>query len=126
MSEENIFHNAEAEAIAKKVTLEVDPSAEKIFNEEKGLAIPSDVEIRTLGGRVYREKKKYSKGTPQNPFTVNELKEKFRILASSRFSKKRIEAIIEAVDSMETMKNISTLTKLLKVKEPQRSRSVKK
>lgn len=116
MSEDNIFHNADAQTIAKKVILEVDLSAEKIFNEEKGLAIPSDVEIKTLDGRVYKETKKYSKGTPQNPFTVAELKEKFRILASSRFSEKRIETIIEAVDSMETLKNISTLTKLLKGK----------
>ena len=36
-----MFHNPQAKAIAEKVVMEVDPTAEQIFFEEKGLAIPS-------------------------------------------------------------------------------------
>jgi len=41
MSQANMFHNPQAKAIAEKVVMEVDPTAEQIFFEEKGLAIPS-------------------------------------------------------------------------------------
>ncbi len=116
MSEENIFHNREAEAVAKKVKLEVDPVAEKIFSEEKGLAIPSAVEVKTYDGRIFKKTVKYSKGTPQNPFTKQELKDKFKVLASTVFDEKQISAIIETVESLETVSNISILTKLLKGK----------
>jgi len=114
MSEENMFHNPQAKSLAEKVTMEVDPSAEKIFNDEKGLAIPSEVVIRTHEGKVYREEVRYSQGTPNNPFTEEELKEKFRTLASSLFSEKRINKIIETVDALDELDDISKLIKLLK------------
>ena len=114
MSEENMFHNLEAANIAQKVTMEVDPTAEEVFNREKGLAIPTTVEVKTHEGRMYRESAKYSKGTPNNPFELEELKDKFKTLASSLFSEKRIGVIIEAVESLEELDDISELTNLLK------------
>jgi 2-methylcitrate dehydratase PrpD len=114
MSEENIFHNQEARAIAGKVTMEVDPAAEQVFFKENGMAIPSLVEVKTRGGKTYREEVKYSKGTPSNPFSAEELKDKFKILASSYYGAKRIQQIIETVESMDKLKNISDLIKLLK------------
>jgi 2-methylcitrate dehydratase PrpD len=114
MSEDNIFHNSEASALAQKVTTEVDPTAEEIFNKEKGLALPSSVEVKTKQGRPLKEYIKYSKGTPNNPFTVEELRDKFKTLASSLFSEKRIDEIIEAVDSLEKKGDILDLIELLK------------
>jgi 2-methylcitrate dehydratase PrpD len=114
MSEENIFHNKEAEAVARKVVMEVDPVAEEIFTDENGLAIPSSVEVTMNDGSVYTEDVRYSKGTPRNPFTVDELKGKFRALASSLFSEKRIDEIIDVIESLEKIDNISVLTELLK------------
>jgi 2-methylcitrate dehydratase PrpD len=113
MSEDNIFHNPEAAAIAQKVTLEVDPTAEESFTEEKGLAIPSTVEVETSDGKVFNESIKYSKGTPNNPFTVEELRDKFKTLASSLFSEKRIDEVIEAVESLEKRDDILDLIELL-------------
>jgi len=114
MSEENMFHNQEAKAVAAKVTMEVDPSAEQLFFEEKGLAIPSDVEVITGDGRIFQENTKYSKGTPNNPFTVEELKDKFKTLTSSVFSEKRNSEIIKTVESLDELDDISDLTELLK------------
>jgi len=114
MSEANLFHNAEAKSIAEKVTMEVDPSADEAFNKEKGLAIPTRVEVRTVKGGTYAVEMKYSKGTPSNPFTVDELKDKFKILASSVFSEERINAIIETVESLDKLDDISALIQLLK------------
>lgn len=114
MSEENMFHNKEAAAVARKVTMEVDPTAEEIFNEEKGLAIPTAVEVRTGDGKIYQESIKYSKGTPNNPFKPEELRDKFTTLASSLFSEKRIAEIINTVESLDKLDHISELTELMK------------
>jgi len=114
MSEENMFHNLEAKAIAERVMMEVHPSAEQVFFDENGLAIPSTVEVKTTDGRNFQEDIKYSKGTPKNPFDEEELKDKFRTLASSLFSQKRVDEIIETVESLDKLDDISDLTKLLK------------
>ena len=114
MSEENMFHNPQAAAVAQKVTMEVDPTAEEIFNQEKGLAIPCTVEVKTVEGKIYQESIKYSKGTPSNPFTAEELKDKFTTLASSLFSENRISQIIDTVESLDRLDDISELTELLK------------
>jgi 2-methylcitrate dehydratase PrpD len=116
MSEENMFHNVDAKALAERVTMEIDPSAEQIFSDERGLAIPTFVEVKTKDGRTFKTEEKYSKGTPNNPFTVEELKDKFRTLASSVFEAKRIEEIIDAVESLESLDSISKLVELTREK----------
>jgi len=45
---------------------------------------------------------------------VEELKDKFRTLASSLFREKRIEEIIDTVERLEELEDISHLTGLLK------------
>jgi 2-methylcitrate dehydratase PrpD len=114
MTRENMFHNPEAKAVAEKVQVEVDPLAEEVFFKENGLAILSHVEVETVEGKTYKEEVRYSKGTPNNPFTEEELKGKFRTLASSLFSEKRISKIIETVEALDELDDISTLIKLLK------------
>ena len=114
MSRENMFENPEAAAVAKKVTMEIDTSAERIFFEESGLAIPSRVEVKTVDGRIYDENIKYSKGTPNNPFTAVELTDKFESLASALFSDKRIDEILETIGRLEKLEDISILMGLLR------------
>lgn len=114
MTEENMFHNPEAKAVAEKVKMEIDPLAEEVFFKENGLAILSHVEVETVEGKTYQEEARYSKGTPNNPFTNEELKDKFRTLASALFSEKRISKIIETVEALDELDDISTLIKLLK------------
>lgn len=109
-----MFHNPEAKAIEGKVTMEVDPTAEEIFNKEKGLAIPSTVEVKTIEGKIYQHSIKYSKGAPNNPFSAAELRDKFKTLTSSFFSEKRISEIIGAVEALDTLDDITELTELMK------------
>ena len=110
MTEDNIFYNAEAKSIANKVKMEVDPYAEKIFNEEKGQAIPSEVTVKMSDGNVYKESVKYSKGTPKNPFTDKEIVEKYTLLAKSNLAKKKLENIQEIILNLEMLDDISELT----------------
>ncbi len=114
MSEENMFVNPEAKALAGKVTMEEDPLAEQVFFKEKGLALPSRVRVKTVSGKEFVEEIQYSKGTPNNPFRVEELKDKFARLASSLFSEQRINEIMDTVDSLELLDDITDLTRLLK------------
>ena len=86
----------------------------KHFNEEKGLAIPSTVEVKTIEGKIYQHSIKYSKGTPNNPFSGAELRDKFKTLTSSLFNEKRTAEIIDAVESLNTLDDISELTELMK------------
>ena len=113
MSSENMFENPEARNIAERVTMETDPAADKTFNDEKGLAIPTEVTVELKGGRAFKKALKYSKGTPNNPFSKEELETKFRSLAASVFGRERTEQIQECVMSMDTLKDISSLLALL-------------
>jgi len=114
MTDENIFRNPTAKAIADKVTMQVDPEAEQVFNEERGLAIPTEVEVNTADGKAYRKKMKYSKGTPNNPFTEEELRDKFKTLASAVLKPGKITQVIETVEEIDKLDDISTLVKQLK------------
>jgi len=114
LTEENILHNPEAKAVAEKIRIEVDPMAEELFSKENGLAVLSTVEVETIEGKIYQEGVKYSKGTFYNPLTREELEDKFKTLASSVFSEKRINKIIDAVNALDESEDISILTRLLK------------
>lgn len=113
MSEQNMHQNAEAKSLAQKVMMEIDPLAEQVFDAERGLAIPSEVEIETVDGRAYKKAIKYSKGTPNNPFTEQEFKYKFTTLAASVFSPQRIQKIVEGVESLDKCERIREFTGLL-------------
>ena len=113
MSEENIFDNKLARQIADRVEMEADPLAEKVFDEEKGVAIPAEVTVTTTSRQVYTCQKKYSKGTANNPFKPEELKEKFRILASSVLTHRQIEDVQSAIANLDQMDCISDLVRLL-------------
>jgi 2-methylcitrate dehydratase PrpD len=108
-----MFNNQLAKTVAEKVKITTDPTAEEVFFEENGVAILSDVEVEMIDSKIYREKIKYSKGTPNNPFTEEELIEKFKMLASSLFSQERVNKIIETVDDLENLEDITILTDLL-------------
>ena len=72
------------------------------------------VEVKTVDGRIYEEAIKYSKGTPNNPFTTEELNDKFKTLASALFSENRIDKILETITILEKLEDISALMGLLK------------
>jgi len=114
MSEENMFRNEKARTIAQKVKIKVDPDAEELFSRESGEAMLSTVEIQTTGGKVLAERVKYPKGSPRNPFTPEELTDKFQTIASSLFSKKRIEQVLDAINRFEKLENVATFMDLLR------------
>jgi len=54
-----------------------------------------------------------AKGEPENPGTAGDIYDKFCLLAGTIFKAPRIEKILEKIENLEKVKNISELTSLL-------------
>ena len=95
--------------VMRKVKCIHDPEIEKDFPRKwKAVA-----EIRTTDGRAYTAKVDYPKGDPENPFTWEELIEKFRNLISKVFSENRQDQIIKTIRSLEQSRDVTELSDLL-------------
>ena len=70
--------------------------------------------VKTKENRIYLKHLKYSKGTTNNPFTPEEIKVKFRNLASSLFGEQRIQEIMDCVLNLDQLGDISVLMNLLR------------
>ncbi len=69
--------------------------------------------IRMKDGREYTQQVNVPKGSPQNPFTKEELLEKFRSLATVTLPKSRVEKVISLMDGLEGLGSVRELTSLL-------------
>jgi 2-methylcitrate dehydratase len=92
--------------LIEKVTIEPEPEFEGFFPA-------SLVEMRTKNGEVYSCKVKAPKGSPNNPMTDEELKEKFLSLATNRMGDRPIEELIAVVYDLEEQNDISGLMELM-------------
>jgi len=73
----------------------------------------SVIEVETPTA-TYRRDVTYPKGAPQQPLTAAELRQKFATLTEGVVSRERQDAIAEAVDRLEELDEIGTLTHLLR------------
>lgn len=102
--------NGSIRELAKKVRFEVDPEAEANYPQKR----MGGIVVKLKNGTKYQEKTEYAKGMPENPFTAEELRNKFRALSSVVLPKQKVEGIIEAVDSLENHDDVNTLANMLK------------
>ncbi len=94
----------------KKVEIIADPELHKLYPEK----FPSQIEIHTKDGKVYKGEMYYAKGSAKNPFTDEEVNDKFRGLALPKMKRKGlVEEIIQTISNIETVKNVKQLTALL-------------
>ncbi len=94
----------------KKVEIIADPELHKLYPEK----FPSQIEIHTKDGKVYKGEMYYAKGSAKNPFTDEEVNEKFRGLALPKMKKKGlVEEVIQTIANIETVKNVKELATLL-------------
>jgi 2-methylcitrate dehydratase len=73
------------------------------------------VEITTKDGQTYTQRIDLPKGGPDNPFTDQELEAKFNEMATKLMPKAQSDQIIKACYDLDKLKDVSELTKLLKV-----------
>lgn len=71
------------------------------------------VAITLVDGRTLETEEPYIKGSPLNPATPAELDAKVRRLAGAALPPERVDALVRAVDNLETMKTMAELTALL-------------
>lgn len=93
----NFFDDPEILEITKKIEVKEDPSLSILVPERR----PAIIEIFTKTGNKIVERVDFPKGEPENPISYNELKRKFRELASYSRSKVEMEKIIEIVEDVE-------------------------
>jgi 2-methylcitrate dehydratase PrpD len=96
----------------RKVTVEADPVAtEKFLNSYVACAT---VEMIMKDGRRFGKHVDYPRGEPENPFTEQDHRDKLTWMASHLGMKQsRIDELIQTLDKLEELDDISRLTRLL-------------
>lgn len=98
--------------LMKKVEMIVDDDLLYKFAPEVCGAI---VEISCKDGSRYEGQIRISKGEPENPFTENELIEKYSGLAAQVIGTDKTEAILEQINKLEELSDLTELTRLLQL-----------
>ena len=100
---ESTLWDEEVRALAGRVELEA---------REMGDGPMAEVTIKSVGGE-YRLEARDWKGAPSNPYTLDEMCEKFRTYASGSLSEERIEEVIGSVEKLEDERDAGRLALLL-------------
>jgi 2-methylcitrate dehydratase PrpD len=92
-----------------RITIVQDPTLNLKYPE----TLASFVDIRLNNGETFSDSAIYPKGDPKHRMTSQEIKEKFRGLAANTFGSDEIERIIEAVEDLLKVADISEVVRLL-------------
>lgn len=101
-SERNL-HNPRILGLAKRVRVEVDDEAAKIYFSDHKMV--STVEVLTKEGERFVVRKDCAKSDPENPFTRDELVEEFQTLAT--------QVLLGLVQAIDTVKDLSRMANYL-------------
>jgi 2-methylcitrate dehydratase PrpD len=99
----------EIKAMVKRVRLEVDKEVEANFPAKRAIRMT----IKLKNGKVHQLWLEGARGTPENPMTWADLKEKFTGLASVVLPERRVAELADAVVNLESLGSITTLSRLL-------------
>jgi 2-methylcitrate dehydratase PrpD len=84
------------------------------FDAQKGNA---QVTIRLKDGQTYTKQVDIIRGSPENPFTLQELRDRFITQAETLLPKERLIKVADLISQLEDVKRIEQLTCLLKKEE---------
>jgi 2-methylcitrate dehydratase PrpD len=93
--------------LAKKVKSYADPNAKDEQNYN------TTMEVKLTDGKTIKAFQQYPPGSPLNPVSREELRKKFKKLASAFLPPNRIEEVIQTVDKLEALDDASKLVALL-------------
>lgn len=106
---EETIENPEILSLSKKIRAIIDEEVDAEFPEK----MAARVTIRMKDGARYQEKVDFARGTPENPMTREELEAKFLSTATAIMPRQKAMEIINTINALETMGNISELARLL-------------
>jgi 2-methylcitrate dehydratase PrpD len=98
--------------LMEKVDVYADPELDKLVPDHRG----ARAEIVLKDGRRLTATILDPKGEPENPGTESDIYDKFRLLAGTVFENARVEKILEKIENLEKIKDISELNSLLSVR----------
>ncbi|AEI81993.1 MmgE/PrpD family protein (plasmid) [Cupriavidus necator N-1] len=96
--------------LAKRVELLVDPVADEVYPKQ----FACRVEVHLKGGGVLHAQTRDAHGTPGNPCDIGEQIDKFNRLASLSGFAVPAQAVVDAVQRLESLTSVTTLTRLLR------------
>lgn len=99
--------------LADRVELVHDEGLDRYFPE----VMPTVVEVRTRSGEVHGGRVDSARGTPENPMTNGEVREKYRRLAASVIDEGRVADIEATVDGLEGLADMEELAELLRFQQ---------
>ena len=102
-------HRRDVRELMKRITIEHATDLDGYFPE----SFPTRVTIATNNGNTFVKEIRYPRGDQQNPLAWEELLQKFDYCTSTALDAKKRQQIVETVRKLETVKNITSLTKLL-------------
>ena len=98
-------------ALSKRIRLVGDPELDKLESVHPMSAI---VEVETKDGNRFSEQVNDPKGDPANPFTKEEIEEKYMNLAVQVVGSGKAKKIVDIVDKLEELDDVERLASLLK------------
>ncbi len=94
-------------SLLKKVRLELDQEADKLYFD-KGI-MASTIIIETKSGERFEKSVLIPKGSPENPMSREELEKKFLILSSPVVGNNKALRIVEKIRELEKLRDVSIL-----------------
>lgn len=110
--ERECVFNPHVRDLMGKITVIPDAKMEKVSRERRVLS-PIKLKVKTLGGQEFCETVLEARGSPSNPMSQDEIREKFRECARYALPESGVETALETIERLETLKNISELTSKL-------------
>jgi 2-methylcitrate dehydratase len=92
-----------------KVEVVAAADLEPLFPERQ----PCRVTIETTGGECHELSVDYPKGHPENPMDLEELRDKFVSLASSRLREDQVDRVLEVVQKLDESPDLGELFRAL-------------
>jgi len=96
----------------KEVFRRVDVYVDKEMESQRPKYLGSVVRVRARDGKTFEEKVLTPKGDPDNPFTDDDIREKFESLTSGLISAEKQKALWSKVMRLEQEQDIGTLLPL--------------
>ncbi len=98
--------------LADRITLIHDEDLDRFFPE----TMPTIVEVLHKDGKVFTERVDSARGTPENPMTSIEVRDKYHRLARTVINQDDALEIEQLVDGLDRMDDIKELMRLLRLK----------
>ena len=94
----------------EKIRWEVDPEAEAMYPK----AYPASLIATMNDGNVLTSHVDYPKGDPENPASLQEIKDKFHSLTADYIEEEKRNQVINMIEDLENVGNISAIANVLR------------